>query len=107
MGRRLLMVVVCAALCAAASAAVPARRAAAAPAPDPIWVRQLGVTGEQAGSAIAVDGDANVYVAGGTDGILPGSDGAGSAFVARYTTAGEQVWVHQFGSNAFVSSMTL
>jgi hypothetical protein len=63
------------------------------------WIRQLGTTGHDRAAAIAVHAS-GVYVAGGTEGTLPGQHSAGAvdAFVGRYDTNGVEVWMRQFGT---------
>jgi hypothetical protein len=63
------------------------------------WVRQFGTSGQDRAAAIAVNAS-GVYVAGGTEGTLPGQHTAGAvdAFVARYDIDGVQVWMRQFGT---------
>src|SRR5262249_59490266 len=54
---------------------------------------------------VAVDAS-GVYVAGDTDGTLPGQTGAGGrdAFVRKYDGAGNQLWTRQFGTSGFFDS---
>jgi hypothetical protein len=63
------------------------------------WIRQFGTEGRDRAAAIAVHAS-GVYVAGGTEGTLPGQHTAGAvdAFVGRYDTNGVQVWMRQFGT---------
>ncbi len=67
-----------------------------------IWVRQLGTSKDEWGMATAPDGAGGVYVSGYTDGSLGGPNAGGwDAWLARYNSAGNQVWIRQFGSNSF------
>ena len=72
------------------------------PAGNPAWVHQFGSTLDDVGNGIAVDASGNTYVTGQTDGTLPGSPDPSAArldaFVTMYDTAGNQLWVRQFGS---------
>lgn len=63
------------------------------------WIRQFGTEGRERAAAIAVHAS-GVYVAGGTEGTLPGQHSAGAvdAFVGRYDTNGVEVWMRQFGT---------
>ena len=63
------------------------------------WIRQFGTAGHDRAAAIAVHASA-VFVAGGTEGTLPGQRSAGSvdAFVGRYDSSGAEVWMRQFGT---------
>jgi hypothetical protein len=63
------------------------------------WIRQFGTGGHDRAAAIAVHAS-SVFVAGGTEGALPGQRSAGSvdAFVARYDGSGVEVWMRQFGT---------
>ena len=65
------------------------------------WIRQFGSAGPPAyDAAQTVDADGNVYVAGYTDGTLPGQTGSGSqdAFVRKYDADGNELWTRQFGT---------
>jgi hypothetical protein len=67
---------------------------------QPGWTRQFGTTVVDDGFGIALDGGGNAYVAGNTDGTLPGqtSAGKGDVFVRRYDPYGDAIWTLQFGS---------
>ncbi len=64
------------------------------------WTRQFGTTTIDQPYGVAVDASGNIYVAGTTDGALPGQTlaGSGDVFVRRYDSAGAEAWTHQFGS---------
>jgi hypothetical protein len=64
-----------------------------------VWILQIGTgTGDWI-SAAAPDGSGGVYVIGSTYGSLGGSMvGGGDAWLARYDSAGNQLWMHQFGT---------
>lgn len=59
--------------------------------------------------AVGVDTGGGVYVAGTTDGALPGQQSAGfaDAFLRRYDLAGNEIWTRQFGTNDDDSSLAL
>jgi hypothetical protein len=69
-----------------------------------LWTRQFGTLGDDFSMAgpVAIDESA-VYVAGWTDGTLPGETNAGDydAFVRQYDTNGNEVWTDQFGGTAY------
>jgi hypothetical protein len=62
-------------------------------------MRQFGSGGHDRAAAIAVHAS-SVFVAGGTEGALPGQRSAGAvdAFVARYDLNGVELWMRQFGT---------
>lgn len=65
-----------------------------------LWTRQFGSSGGfEPAAGIAVDAN-GVYVAGTTNGALPGQTSAGDedAYVRRYDHAGNEVWTRQFGT---------
>jgi beta-propeller repeat-containing protein len=64
------------------------------------WARQLGSSEPDAASAVSVDVDGNVIIAGYSRGTLEGSrEGLDAdAFVAKYSTGGELIWSRQLGS---------
>ncbi len=65
-----------------------------------VWTRQFGTTAYDSVTTIAVD-STGVYLAGLTDGILPGQTSAGSrdAFARKYDADGNIVWTRQFGTS--------
>ena len=66
---------------------------------EEVWTRQFGSPEPDSASGVAVDGEGNVYVAGGTGGVLPGqvSAGSGDAFLRKYGPGGTELWTRQFG----------
>jgi len=72
------------------------------PAGTEFWTRQFGTVLSDEASGIAVDFAGNAFVAGITEGTLPGQTSAGSAdaFVRKFSPAGVELWTHQFGSPA-------
>jgi len=69
-----------------------------------LWVRQLEspANHEEQGLGVAVDGLGDVYMAGWTWGNLAGpSAGNKDAFLAKYTSNGERLWVRQFGTSGY------
>jgi hypothetical protein len=63
------------------------------------WIRQFGTAGHDRAAAITVHAS-SVFVAGGTEGTLPGQRSAGAvdAFVGRFDLNGVEVWMRQFGT---------
>jgi autotransporter-associated beta strand protein len=64
-----------------------------------LWSRQFGSAGEDDAFAVAADAT-GVYVAGDTNGALPGQGNAGrfDAFVRKFDAAGNELWTRQFGT---------
>jgi hypothetical protein len=77
---------------------------------DPGWGRRLGTEHTDRASAIMANAS-GVYVAGSTQGTLPGQTSAGDddGFLLRYTLDGTEVWRRQFGTSGGdeVHSMTI
>jgi hypothetical protein len=66
---------------------------------EPVWSRAIGTGSEDRASAIAVHAS-GVYVAGATDGALPGQASVGDSdnFLRKYDLDGNEVWTRQFGT---------
>jgi len=64
-----------------------------------VLIRQFGTAVGDIARRVAVDGTGSEYVAGHTDGALPGQRSAGGtdAFVRRYDASLNEVWTRQFG----------
>ena len=64
-----------------------------------IWTRHFGSSSHNLPQGVAVD-TTGVYVAGWTNGVLPGqtSSGREDAFVRKYDTNGNVLWTRQFGT---------
>lgn len=62
--------------------------------PQPVWVRQFGFGYGAWANTVSADGAGGVYVAGAIlpIGLLP------DAFLARYDSAGREIWIRRFGS---------
>jgi hypothetical protein len=67
--------------------------------PEMLWIQQFGTDGEDEGWVVSVD-STGVYVAGRTEGILPGQTNAGlhDNFVCKYDNTGNEIWTQQFGT---------
>src|SRR5207244_5456486 len=65
--------------------------------------RQFNDSGGCAEGWALASGGSGVYVAGQTDGTLPGQTGAGTwdAFVRKYDASGTELWTRQFGTSSF------
>jgi len=66
-----------------------------------LWTRQFGTTSDDVAYGISVDAS-GVYVAGYTNGTLPGqtSSGGYDAFVRKYDASGTESWTRQFGTTS-------
>jgi hypothetical protein len=64
-----------------------------------LWVRQFGSPGTENAYSVALDGSGGGFIGGFTDGNMAGVNaGAYDAFIARYDSAGNQLWLDQLGS---------
>ncbi len=64
-----------------------------------LWIRQFGSEANDFGRGVAVDEAGNVFVVGSTGGDLAsGNNVTTQAFLAKFDTNGEQVWLEQFGT---------
>lgn len=65
-----------------------------------IWIRQFGGNSDDFGNGAAEDGSGGVFVSGTTFGSLGGpNSGSYDAWLAKYDSAGNQIWIRQFGSS--------
>ncbi|MGL4882256.1 MAG: SBBP repeat-containing protein, partial [Waterburya sp.] len=64
-------------------------------------IQQFGTTGDDAATSVDVDDAGNFYLTGYTNGDISGTGNAGSydAWVAKYDSSGNQLWIEQFGSS--------
>ena len=68
---------------------------------DLLWIRQIGTDVEDRANALAPDGAGGAIVAGVTRGNLGGQNaGSQDAFLARYDSAGNQIWIRQVGTTS-------
>jgi beta-propeller repeat-containing protein len=69
------------------------------PAGNEQWTRQFGSSDRDYLRGVATDAAGDVYLAGETEGTIPGQVSAGGrdAFVRKYDPAGNEIWTRQFG----------
>ena len=65
-----------------------------------IWVKDFGTTKEESVRAVSVDNAGNSYIVGNTNGSLGVPIDGTDAFITKYDTNGNQVWLRQFGTLA-------
>ncbi|MCB0571408.1 MAG: SBBP repeat-containing protein, partial [Phaeodactylibacter sp.] len=64
-----------------------------------LWLKQLGAASEDRAYGIATDPMGNVFISGTTSGDLDGqSRGSSDAFLAKFDTRGNQLWLKQLGA---------
>ena len=65
------------------------------------WTKQLGSSGLDSANGITIDSSGNVYVAGGTYGLLAGSSNSGrtDVFLFKFNSSGTKQWTKSLGSN--------
>ncbi len=73
------------------------------------WTRQLGTSGSDYVSAMALDGNGNVYITGPTYGAFNGYQNAGNQdyFLIKFDTAGGWQWTYQNGTPGYDPSAAL
>jgi len=66
-----------------------------------VWTRQLGTSGPDSVSGVALDSGGNIYVTGATWGALSNqvSLGGEDAFIQKYDNTGTEIWTRQFGTS--------
>ena len=73
-----------------------------------LWIRQFGTSRSDGASALAPDGAGGAMIAGRTVGSLGGTSAGGSdIFLARYDSAGNRLWIRQFGTSDWVEALAL
>ncbi|MCD6027366.1 MAG: hypothetical protein K0R08_1885 [Solimicrobium sp.] len=76
---------------------------------EPIWIRQVGVTGGfTSATDIAADSAGNMYVTGFTNTALPDQKQIGTQeyFIAKYDSDGNLIWRKQIGDDAALNAAT-
>ena len=64
-----------------------------------IWQRNIQASGRAEGNAMVSDGLGSIYVAGfGGEITGAGHNGGGDSFLAKYSEAGDLLWIKQFGT---------
>ncbi|KOP27378.1 hemolysin [Hapalosiphon sp. MRB220] len=65
-----------------------------------LWIKQFGTSGDDASLSMKVDSNGNIFLVGYTDKNLGGSNvGSNDAWVAKYDSNGNQLWIQQFGTS--------
>lgn len=74
-----------------------------------LWTKQIGTSSFDTIYGITTDKQANVYVAGVTEGNLAGPKQAevSDAFVAKYDSNGNQQWIKQFGKDVIFQTFSI
>jgi hypothetical protein len=69
------------------------------PAGTELWTRQFGSSDRDYLRGVVTDAGGDIYLAGETEGTLPGQVSAGGrdAFLRKYDPAGTELWTRQFG----------
>jgi len=65
------------------------------------WTRQLGTAVNDTGNGIAISSSDAIYIVGSTEGLLPGAatfNGGTDFFIAKYDTAGNRLWLAEYGT---------
>lgn len=72
------------------------------------WATQFGTTTFESVADAEADATGGVYLCGDTNGNLAGpSAGNGDAWLARYDSAGNRLWIRQMGSSAYDRALAL
>jgi hypothetical protein len=66
------------------------------------WTKQLGTSNLDFAEAIATDSSDNVYVTGGTEGSLDGTNaGSRDLLLVKYNSSGSKQWTKQLGTSSY------
>jgi Ca2+-binding RTX toxin-like protein len=64
-----------------------------------LWIEQFGTPGDDQAYSMYIDKSDNIFIGGYTDGSLGGPNvGSFDAWIAKFDTSGNQIWVTQFGT---------
>ena len=67
-----------------------------------LWIKQFGSAGDDQTFRLNIDNDDNIFLTGYTNGNLGGTNaGSFDAWVSRFDTDGNQVWIQQYGTPEF------
>ena len=73
-----------------------------------LWIRQFGTSEFDQALALAPDGAGGVIIAGLTRGSLGGPNAGGhDVLLVRYDSAGNQLWINQFGTSEWERALAL
>ncbi len=74
-----------------------------------LWTRQFGSSSWEGANCVGITPTGDVYVAGSTNGALPGQTSAGSldAFVRKYSATGTALWTRQLGTSGVDSACVI
>jgi Beta-propeller repeat len=63
------------------------------------WIKQFGTQGDDGSFGMKLDSDGNIFLTGYTNNSLAQTNaGSADAWVAKYDTDGNQLWIQQFGT---------
>ncbi len=66
-----------------------------------LWTQQIGTSGDDSSSSVAVDSAGDVYISGTTSGSLEGTNaGVNDAFITKFDSSGSELWTQQIGTSS-------
>jgi catechol 2,3-dioxygenase-like lactoylglutathione lyase family enzyme len=76
------------------------------PQGNQLWMQQFGSDHSDDSNRVVTDTAGNVYLTGNTNGSLGGANPSNNndAWVAKYDSSGNQLWLQQFGTNTYDAS---
>ena len=77
--------------------------------PSEIWTRQFGTSGSGAADGVAAADVGSIYVVGQVALDLPGqiNHGGADAYLRAYDSGGQEMWIRQFGTAGFDSTLSI